>query len=81
MSVPKGYKYTEEQLALRKNRAKGKWSRLARERHSARMKTYWALKRQCNLPIAVTPENTTSVKARLDKIIVCLNDILKQIGG
>lgn len=42
--VKKGYKFTPEQLAKRKRKAKGKWSKKARLMHSVRMKERWKAK-------------------------------------
>jgi phage tail tube protein FII len=62
-----------------KSRKKGKWSKLARAKHSVRMKERFAAK-QTNAK-SVVAINKLSIKERLNIIEHHVNSIRQQLGG
>jgi len=62
-----------------KKRKKGKWSKIARIKHSVRMKERFAAKQAD--PKSVVAINKMSVSERLNIIEHQVNAIRKQIGG
>ena len=85
--VAKGYKFTPEQLANRKRKQKGKWSKKAKERQSIRLKAYWQakgtdeLKKKFKMPVFNVDVDGTSTRARLLRLAHELQVIADQLGG
>jgi len=76
----KGYKFTPEQLMKRKDsrKKKGKWSRLAKAKHSVRMKERWAAKQESK---DVVSTNKLTINERLNSIEHHCKAIKQQLGG
>ena len=75
----KGYKFTPEQLANRKRKQKGKWSKRAKERHSIRMKERFAAKKKVAQSVVTT--NKLSLNERLNIITHHIEAIKQQLGS
>jgi hypothetical protein len=78
----KGYKFTDEQLAARKRKRKGAWSKRARELHSVRMKERYAQRKKAGLVGTnnVASTNKLTVTERLDIIEHHTKSIRQQLG-
>jgi len=76
-----GYKFSEEQLAARKRKKKGKWSKAARERQAIRMKERWKIKRHQDQFKAPINGKVMTIGQRLDVIDDQTARIRDQIGA
>jgi len=83
--MKKGYKFSTTQLADRKKKRKGKWSKLARAKHSVRMKARFAEKRKSNKGKSLKDvmnglNGNTTLKSRLGAVVEEVQDIMSQLG-
>jgi len=83
--MKKGYKFSDKQLELRKKKAKGKWSKKAKEKHSVRMKARFAERKKLNdnqliVKQAIERNGGISLKSRLATVVVEIQDIMNQLG-
>lgn len=79
--MKKGYKFTEEQLANRKRKAKGKWSKKARERQSLRLKGYWQAKKKQEPTSKPCESNGATLISRVLMLEQRVNQLEALIGG
>jgi len=68
----------------RKKRAKGAWSKKARERHAVRMQGYWKARREADNPVELKPtavkmEKSGGLRSRLLAVVVELTEIINTI--